>query len=180
VPAPRYPLVCSDPPLYPTTSTLRQPQYPFAFPLTAPCAPNLTHRGPLKSSGWEHRLRNHPNRAYVHSLLDIIAFGAKLGYTGPDQFLLSENLPSALFQPTVLSEDINKRIAAGQIRRLHCLPAKYICSPLGLAPKSDGSWRRIHHLSHPPGRSVNHYIPREWASFVTRGVISLDSIDRRR
>ncbi len=35
----------------------------------------------------------------------------------------------------------------------------FICSPLGLVPKYDGGWRRIHHLSHPYGESVNDYIP---------------------
>ena len=35
----------------------------------------------------------------------------------------------------------------------------FISSPLGFAPKLDGSWRRIHHLSHPPRRSTNDGIP---------------------
>ena len=31
-------------------------------------------------------------------------------------------------------------------------------SPIGLVEKTDGSWRLITHLSHPPGNSVNDYI----------------------
>jgi hypothetical protein len=37
----------------------------------------------------------------------------------------------------------------------------FISSPLGLVPKHDGDFRRIHHLSHPAGRSVNDNIPDE-------------------
>ena len=35
----------------------------------------------------------------------------------------------------------------------------FISSPLGLVPKSDGGWRRIHDLSFPRGKSVNDGIP---------------------
>ncbi len=42
---------------------------------------------------------------------------------------------------------------------VHQLSRPFICSPLGLVPKYDGGWRRIHHLPHPHGESVNDYIP---------------------
>lgn len=35
----------------------------------------------------------------------------------------------------------------------------FISSPLGLVPKHDGGWKKIHHLSHPVRRSVNDNIP---------------------
>ncbi len=41
---------------------------------------------------------------------------------------------------------------------------RYIASPLGLIPKHDGGWRRIHDLSCPKGHSVNDFIPKEWGS----------------
>ncbi len=41
---------------------------------------------------------------------------------------------------------------------------QYVCSPLGLVPKHDGSWRRIHDLSFPYGDSVNDGIPQEWGA----------------
>ena len=47
---------------------------------------------------------------------------------------------------------------------MESLPYRFISSPLGLAPKPNGGWRRIHHLSHPAGRSVNDYIPQQWGS----------------
>ena len=36
----------------------------------------------------------------------------------------------------------------------------FVSSPLGLVPKHDGGWRRIHDLSHPAGSSVNDFILR--------------------
>lgn len=39
-----------------------------------------------------------------------------------------------------------------------------MCSPLGLVPKHDGGWRRIHDLSFPYGLSVNDGIPLEWGA----------------
>ena len=41
---------------------------------------------------------------------------------------------------------------------------RFISSPLGLVPKSTDKWRRIHHLSFPPGKSVNDNIPPEWGA----------------
>ena len=35
------------------------------------------------------------------------------------------------------------------------------CSPIGLVPKKDGSWRMIMDLSAPQGSFVNDYIPQE-------------------
>ena len=42
--------------------------------------------------------------------------------------------------------------------------ARYVCSPLGLVPKHDGGWRRIHDLSFPRGQSVNDGIPHDWGA----------------
>lgn len=40
----------------------------------------------------------------------------------------------------------------------------FILSPLGLVPKTDQGWQRIHHLSFPPGDSVNDWIPQHFAT----------------
>jgi hypothetical protein len=42
--------------------------------------------------------------------------------------------------------------------------APFISSPLGIVPKSDFGYRRIHHLYYPPSTSVNDYIPNEYAA----------------
>lgn len=42
---------------------------------------------------------------------------------------------------------------------------RFISSPLGLVPKTGSNTSyRIHHLSFPPGKSVNDYIPPGWGS----------------
>jgi hypothetical protein len=92
----------------------------------------------------------------------MMRYRAFIGYTGTPQFILGENLPSALNDPTSITKDINKHATTTQILRLTTLPAKYIASPLGLAPKQDGTWRRIYHRSWPSGHSVNNYIPQGW------------------
>ena len=41
---------------------------------------------------------------------------------------------------------------------------QYVCSFLGLVPKHDGGWRRIHDLSFPHGESLNDDIPGDWGA----------------
>ena len=90
--------------------------------------------------------------------LDIIRYGARLDYVGPKQKTLSDNLSSANDAPTVLSEDLQPKIRQGQVTKLDVLPEHFISSPLGLKHKPNRKWRRIHHLSHPRGGSVNCHI----------------------
>ena len=49
----------------------------------------------------------------------------------------------------------------------------FISSPLGLVPKHDGGWRRIHHLSFPDRRSVNDNIPKNYSAIE---YITIDTI----
>ncbi|KAJ5874994.1 uncharacterized protein N7529_003424 [Penicillium soppii] len=46
-------------------------------------------------------------------------------------------------------------------------------SPLGLVPKHDGGWRRIHDLSWPPRQGVNQGIPDPWSAIE---YMSIDDI----
>ena len=113
---------------------------------------------------WRAKLADHPDQLYVKTLADIIIFGAKVGYCGPEQFILSENLTSANEAPEVLLKDLEEQRHCNRLTPIEPLPAKFISSPLGLVPKADGRWRRIHHLSHPKGKSVNCHIPTDWGS----------------
>ena len=82
--------------------------------------------------------------------MNIFTFGAKIGYIGPDQLALAENHLSASNAPDILTKDLNKQLEADRITRLQCRPQDhFISSPLGLVPKADGGWRRIHDLSYP-------------------------------
>lgn len=117
---------------------------------------------PLRPIAWASLLRDYPGP--LPSLIDgILRHGAQIGYKGPEQLILSENLSSALKAPTVIEDQLVKDISLGRIRA--ALPeAPFISSPLGLMPKSNFGYRRIHHLSHPPLTSVNDQIPHEYAA----------------
>jgi hypothetical protein len=136
------------------------------YPLVNTSSSPLLEPGPLRPAAWSQWLSNHPDRRYAQTLVDIIVYGARVGYTGPEQTILSRNLASANESPTTLSADISAQFSKGQLGKLTTLPPKFISSPLGLVPKSDGTWRRIHHLSHPTGNSVNDHIPQEWGTLT--------------
>ncbi len=53
------------------------------------------------------------------------------------------------------------QIKKGQLTEISEVEDHFICSSLGLAPKSNGKWRRIHHYSYPRMRLVNCHIPKE-------------------
>lgn len=90
----------------------------------------------------------------------ILRFGAELGYQGPpDAFILSRNLSSALEDPAIIDKKLTEDLALGRVVEVDAPTPPFICSPLGLVPKHEGGWRRIHHLSYPRGSSVNDYIP---------------------
>lgn len=115
----------------------------------------------MKPKGWSYWLQEHPDHAYTSTIIDIIRYGVKIGYTGPKQFLISQNHPSAAEAPATLTADLDKQINANRVGRFTDPPRPwYICSPLGLVPKHDGGWRRIHDLSYPSSRSVNDNIPK--------------------
>ena len=73
---------------------------------------------------------------------------------------MSNNLASALLDPQIITEKLKDDLLLGRV-----VPATqgypFISSPLGLVPKPNGGLRRIHHLSHPQGSSVNDFIPKE-------------------
>jgi hypothetical protein len=96
-------------------------------------------------------------------LVGILTHGARLGYEGPKQLIISRNLPIESSDYEVLDSKAAADLAAGLI--VPTIP-EYPCiiSPLGVVPKGDGGRRRIHHLSHPEGESVNDFIFPEYAS----------------
>jgi len=109
---------------------------------------------PLQASGWETLLKPHPDHIDAETIAIIIRYGVKIGYTGPlDQQIICGNLSSSTAE-------------AGRVQRVPkpTPTEQFICSPLGLVPKADGIWRRIHHLSVPVGNSVNDHTPSEWGA----------------
>lgn len=118
---------------------------------------------PLIPQAWATALQGYPGDLGI-TINGILRFGAAIGYNGePNPLILSDNLVSAQDDPSVLQKGLDRDLALERVSP--CLPARpFICSPQGLVPKKDGGFRRIHHLSHPAGSSVNDGIPREWAS----------------
>lgn len=114
---------------------------------------------PLKPSVRAELLRNYPGPLRIH-LPMIVRFGVELGYKGPtDAFILSKNLSSALVDTDIIDKKLCEDLALKRIIEVKAPTPPFIASPLGLVPKHDGGWRKIHHLSHPAGSSVNDYIP---------------------
>ncbi len=91
----------------------------------------------------------------------IVCFEAELGYEGPSNaFILSNNLASALKDPAIVEKKLRDNLASGRVMQVQeLLTPPFIYLPLGLVPKQDESWRKIHHLSHPQRKSVNQYVP---------------------
>ena len=82
-------------------------------------------------------------------------------YSGPRASRESRNLKSALARPDIVQEKKNKEVLAGRVAGpFTAKPFKnLIVSPIGLVPKkTPNEYRLIHHLSFPPGESVNDYI----------------------
>lgn len=64
-----------------------------------------------------------------------------------------------------MTADLHKQLQHDRLTQIDPqAEAQYVCSPLGLVPKHDGGWRRIHDLSFPQGQSVNDGIPHDWGS----------------
>lgn len=95
-------------------------------------------------------LSRHPDKVYVHTLLEIIRSRVKVEYTGPPQKIIGPNLFTAANNAhDFLTQDLDKQIACNRVTKLDAIFDTYIFSLLGLEPKPDGGWQHIHHLSYP-------------------------------
>lgn len=114
---------------------------------------------------WSSLLPQYPNQTLWVHLVILLRFGYLIGYQRPvDSFINSKTLFFALLQPNVIDDNIAYNLALGRIKQLDHTPTNhFISSPLGLVPKHDGGFRKIHHLSHPHSSSVNNYISSEFA-----------------
>ena len=73
-----------------------------------------------------------------------------------DAFILSKNLS---VDTDIIDKKLREDLTLRRVIEFKAPIPPFIPPPLGLVPKHDGGWRKIHHISHPRGRSVNHYIP---------------------
>ncbi|KAJ5894645.1 hypothetical protein N7495_006336 [Penicillium taxi] len=93
------------------------------------------------------------------TITGILTYGAQVGYRGKKRFRYSPN--HHIHEPGVITSKIMEDLNIGRIRLTH---GPSFISPLGLVPKSNGEWRRIHDLSWPPGHGLNQGIPDSWSA----------------
>jgi hypothetical protein len=103
---------------------------------------------------------------YPHATYLISGFqtGFRLGYFGPRQPSMANNLQSCYQHPDITLNKIQSEVQACRIKgpfTSRPLPNLQI-SPIGLVPKKTANqFRLIHHLSYPEGLSVNDFIDPE-------------------
>ena len=87
----------------------------------------------------------------------------RIGYSGDRSATVSRNLLSVRRHPDVARKKLWKEIQMGRIAGPFVSPplANLRVPPIGVVPKSSGSFRLIHHLLWPPGNSVNDGISDE-------------------
>lgn len=101
---------------------------------------------------------NHEDATYI---LNGFFKGFPIQYAGPRVAADATNLKSVRNNLKVAKEKIDKEVAKGRVAGpFDNKPfIRFRVSPIGLVPKKvEGKFRLIHHLSYPPGESVNDYI----------------------
>lgn len=127
-------------------------------------------RVPLSISGWRNHCLNYPDTEVVAAIVGIAQYGARIGFQGiREGHHLARNLVSAYELPEILRGDLQEQMENDRLiiyESKETLPPLFYSSPLGLVDKPDGKKRRIHHLSHPPGGSINDGIPVEFGELT--------------
>lgn len=121
---------------------------------------------PIKVPALSKYLAKYPNRENALELLEGFQFGFRLCDEGPRRPYNCNNLKFLKLLTTEAIQLVNKEINMGRVAGpfpyspLHNLRLSLI----GMVPKKDGTFRLIHHLSHPAGDSVNDYIDHKYCS----------------
>lgn len=121
---------------------------------------------PVKVKRLEYLLE-HYDPCLKSFLTDGFSQGFRIGFLGERRAIDCINLKSALDQPDILKNKLDKEREAGRIAGpFNKPPFKQLhCSPLGVVPKKNpGEFRIIHHLSYPNGSSINDFIPEHQSS----------------
>ena len=99
----------------------------------------------------------------MNILLHDLQWGCNIGYTGPRSARITSNLKSSLLHPDAVSAALAKEVSNGDTAGPFPSPPipNLQCSPLGVVPKKDSTWRIIMDLSFPHGSSINDYISKD-------------------
>ena len=130
-----------------------------------PSLPTPPTASPIKIKTLAEYLHGYPAAPYI---IEGFTFGFSISFEGPDSPLTSNNSPSVLQNPQIVTEKLEKELKLNRIAG----PFKQIpfpnfkCSPLALRPKQQpGKYRLLHNLSYPyDEHSVNHNIPQQSAT----------------
>ena len=121
---------------------------------------------PINVQRLEDALTNHPDQEFVSRLCNNLRYGADVGFTGRRVPRFSKNLPSAVSQPNIVTENLSKEVALGRVAGPFPRPPlpNFQVSPIGLVPKKHtAKFRTIFHLSFPKSgeTSINSSISKE-------------------
>jgi len=160
-PVSRLPSPVSGLPIRPNTTLFYTLFTTHSYPMPA---------GQLKYKGWKKLIKEYPDNSVTEAIPGICQFGARIGFKGVrSSITIHPNLSSAFEYPDVVTAEIEAEVNKNRLRKYcsyNTLPGYFIASPLGLTDKSDGTKRRIHHLSYPPNdaNSINSGIPELYGS----------------
>ena len=103
----------------------------------------------------------------VEYIVDGLRNGFDIGFTGQFSPTFPKNLKSATENKHLIQEAINKEVSRGHTAGPFPHPPfpRTHCSPIGAAPKKDGSARLIMDLSQPHGSSINDDISKDDFTF---------------
>ncbi|KAG2005332.1 hypothetical protein GB937_008875 [Aspergillus fischeri] len=113
---------------------------------------------PLHAQRWRNLLRHYPGDLGP-TLAGILTYGVQISYRGKKHSCYSTN--HYIHEPSIITGKLAEDL---DLRRVRLASKPSFVSPIGLVPKHDGGWRRIHDLSWPPGRGVNQGIPDNWSA----------------
>ena len=125
---------------------------------------------------WGFYLNNHPDQNFAKTLLNHIVSGVPIGYSGPHEYRVSPNWPSAQqfssHVEQVLLYDVSRGRKAGPFSQPPF--TNFVGSPMGaFQRKRSGKVRVIHDLSWPPGRGINAFIDEQ---MCTLEYITIDNV----
>ena len=112
---------------------------------------------------FENLLKGYPNKDHVDYVLHGLRNGFDLGFHGNVSNQHSKNNKSARDNDKLVTVAIEKEIERGHTAGPFPAPPFPQCqvSPIGAAPKPDGTVRLVLDLSQPTGESINDFIDKE-------------------
>jgi len=132
--------------------------------------------GQLSGQGWDKLTPDYPDPDVITAVLGICTFGARISYEGyRNTTTIHPNLKTAIAEALTMSADILLELNKCRLEvfpDLNSLPSHFTASPLGLTDKRDGSKRRIHHPSYPPGgmSGIDAGIPEHYGAIQYSGI----------